>query len=81
VTDHDLVTLQPDPHQGDLRAAISIERDQVRRAAGFDELPDFWRNLHDEPPIKPRSAMTITDPAEAAGYISARTEDAQRRTR
>ena len=40
LADHDVVSVQPDPHDGDVRTAVGVDRDEVGETSGFDDLPN-----------------------------------------
>jgi hypothetical protein len=43
----DLVTVQPDPDHGHLRAAVGVDRGQVRQRTGCDQVPKLgWQRIH-----------------------------------
>jgi hypothetical protein len=43
---HELFALNSDPHHGDLRAAVAIERGQMSERSFFAHLAHRLRNLH-----------------------------------
>src|SRR5712692_516966 len=74
---HELFALNSDPHYGDLRAAVRVERGQMSERSFFDHFAYCLRNLHECLSFNASSCNLLflharqTSPAPWADFLSA----------